>query len=58
MRAFCTKKYPESTFVKKKIVDIDILITFRSGDIMEPIKRTSGPTKRTSTTVISIDKAG
>ena len=52
------KAFKESTFVKKKTVDIDILITFRSGDIMEPIKRTSGPTKRTSTKVISIDKAG
>ena len=58
MKAFCTKKNPESTFAKKKTVDRDILITFRRGDIMEPIKRTSGNTKRTSTKAISIDKAG
>ena len=49
MKAFYRYRIPESSCVRKKTVDIDILVNSRNGDrkIMQPIRITSRPpTKR------------
>ena len=68
--AFCRQRIPESSCVRKKTVDIDILVTFRNGNrkIMQSIRITSRPHPRkgkwnqlcqflrTSTKIIPIEK--
>ena len=45
MKAFCKGKVPESYWVRKETVDIDILLTSSNDDrkIIQPIRTTSGP---------------
>ena len=47
-KAFYRQRIPESSFVRKETVDIDILVTSRNGDkkIMQSIRITSRPPSR------------
>ena len=50
-KAFYRQRIPESTCVRKEIVDIDILVTSRNGDrkIMQSVRITSRPLLRKRT---------
>ena len=47
-KAFYRQRIPESSFVRKETVDIDILVTSRTGDkkVMQSIRITSRPPSR------------
>ena len=47
-KAFYRQRIPESSFVRKETVDIDILVTSRNGDknVMQSIRITSRPLSR------------
>ena len=47
-KAFYRQRIPESSFVRKETVDIDILVTSRNGDkkVMQSIRITSRPPSR------------
>ena len=47
-KAFYRQRIPESSFARKEIVDIDILVASRNGDrkMMQSIRTTSRPSSR------------
>lgn len=48
-KAFCRKRIQESSCDRKQAVDIDVAITSMNNDrkIMQPVRTTSGPSKKT-----------